>query len=113
MGFPLCTHCIISSITLSVSVRAKASWTAEPDFEAARREFPSDKPDSGMCREGISTVRQFDSSCAKEREEFVEVRGIFRGSLLAVPSDEMLYGQHKGRLEIHLSQYTGREWKIR
>jgi len=43
----------MSSITLSERVRPKTSGTAEPDLDAALLELPSDKPLSGMVREGI------------------------------------------------------------
>jgi hypothetical protein len=43
----------MSSITLSERVRPKTSGTAEPDLEAASPELPSDKPLSGMVRDGI------------------------------------------------------------
>jgi hypothetical protein len=46
-------HLIISSITLSVKEIPNTSATPKPGFDEASGELASDKPDSGIRREGI------------------------------------------------------------
>jgi hypothetical protein len=55
IGFASRTHLIISSMTLSAKLKVKISVYGESDF-AELWLLPSNKPDSGMVREGISIV---------------------------------------------------------
>lgn len=49
MGFPFCTHLIISSSTESERVRPRTSGTAELGVDEVR----SSTPESGNCKEGF------------------------------------------------------------
>lgn len=53
MGFPFCTHLIISSIIPSVNVNPRTSGAAWPVLDELPREPSKVKPASGTTREGI------------------------------------------------------------
>jgi hypothetical protein len=74
IGFPFCTHFIISSITPSVKVRPKTSGNADEGLEGGAGKLPSDSPDCGMTREGILIVD------LPENRGIRGVRGRVRGS---------------------------------
>lgn len=78
MGFPFCTHLIMSSIIPSVNVSPKTPGAPEPALEELPAELPKVKPASGTTSEGI-----LKSGICQRIEifvEFVEDLG-FSGSL--------------------------------
>jgi hypothetical protein len=82
IGFPFCTHFIISSITPSVKVRPKASGNANEGLEGCEGKLPRDSPECGMTREGMLIV-----GCQRI-VEFVEFVGEFASRSGSLPSHD-------------------------
>ena len=84
IGFPFCTHLIMSSMTESERERPNAAGSDdEPSFDESRRALPSDTPFSGMTRDGM--LKSFRSNDLAVR---LDEEGVREGGGGSLPSHD-------------------------